>query len=194
MFGYVLDHHSEGERERLELVSRLLYPTHHPYLEEFRIRPGARTLEDGSGNGSSTPGWPGEARPSLSISTCRWWMRSHRTSSSAKPTSSPDPSRPTSTCHRPGRAAPHPARSGRRRRLRPGRAILLIEPDFLPVGVARATRRGAFGRGWLAWSRLEGVEHFLGRRLPALVAALGLHSTEATLHEGGAPLGSRRSS
>jgi hypothetical protein len=34
-----------------------------------------------------------------------------------------------------------------RRRLRPGRAILLIEPDFLPVGVARAIRRAAFGRG-----------------------------------------------
>ncbi len=115
MFGYVPDHHSEGERERLEPMSRLLYPTHHPYLEEFRIRAGARTLEDGSGNVSSTRGWPGEARPSLSISTCRWWMRSHGTSSSTKPTSSPDPSRPTSTCDRQGRAAPHRARSGRRR-------------------------------------------------------------------------------
>jgi len=36
---------------------------------------------------------------------------------------------------------------------RPGGAILLIEPDFLPVSVAESPEIRAFWDGWLAWSR-----------------------------------------
>jgi hypothetical protein len=49
---YVLDHHREGERERLALMSRLLDPLHRRQIEELGIGPGARTLEVGAGNGS----------------------------------------------------------------------------------------------------------------------------------------------
>ena len=35
---------------------------------------------------------------------------------------------------------------------RPGGAVLLIEPDFLPVSVAEPEDVRAFWDGWLAWS------------------------------------------
>ena len=37
--------------------------------------------------------------------------------------------------------------------VRPGGALLLIEPDFLPVSVAEPPEVRAFWDGWLAWSR-----------------------------------------
>jgi hypothetical protein len=41
----------------------------------------------------------------------------------------------------------------RRPSARPGGAILLIEPDFLPVSVAEPAGIRAFWDGWLSWSR-----------------------------------------
>jgi hypothetical protein len=49
---------------------------------------------------------------------------------------------------------------------RPGGAILLIEPDFLPVSVAGPPEIRALWDGWLAWSRQQGIDYFIGRRLP----------------------------
>ena len=40
--------------------------------------------------------------------------------------------------------------------VRPGGAILLIEPDFLPVSVAEPLEVRAFWEGWLTWSRRAG--------------------------------------
>jgi SAM-dependent methyltransferase len=40
--------------------------------------------------------------------------------------------------------------------VRPGVAILLIEPDFLPVSIAEPPEVRAFWAGWLAWSRGQG--------------------------------------
>ena len=50
---YVLDHHDEGERERIALMSELLDPVHPRHVERLGIGPGARTLEVGCGNGST---------------------------------------------------------------------------------------------------------------------------------------------
>jgi hypothetical protein len=63
---------------------------------------------------------------------------------------------------------------------RPGGAILLIEPDFLPVSIAEPRSVRAFWEGWLAWSRREGIDYFIGRRLPATLAAAGMERIEAT--------------
>jgi len=49
---YVLGHHLKGEGKRLALMSQLLDPMHRRYIESLNIRPGARTLEVGCGNGS----------------------------------------------------------------------------------------------------------------------------------------------
>jgi hypothetical protein len=50
---YVLGHHLKGEGKRLGLMSELLDPMHRRYIEALKlVRPGARTLEVGCGNGS----------------------------------------------------------------------------------------------------------------------------------------------
>jgi hypothetical protein len=71
-----------------------------------------------------------------------------------------------------------------------GGAILLIEPDFVPVSVAEPPEIRAFWDGWLAWSRQQGIDYFIGRRLPATLAELGLDGIAATaetaLYNGGA--------
>jgi SAM-dependent methyltransferase len=73
--------------------------------------------------------------------------------------------------------------------VRPGEAILLIEPDFLPVSVAEPEAIRAFWAGWLAWSREQGIDYLIGRRLPASLAALGVENVEASaetaLYNGG---------
>jgi hypothetical protein len=47
----------------------------------------------------------------------------------------------------------------------------------------------AFWDGWLAWASEQGIDYFIGRRLPAALAALGLDSIDATaetaLYNGG---------
>ena len=72
---------------------------------------------------------------------------------------------------------------------REGGAILLIEPDFLPVSVAEPAGIRDFWQGWLAWSREQGIDYFIGRRLPAMLARLGVREVRATaetaLYNGG---------
>jgi SAM-dependent methyltransferase len=64
--------------------------------------------------------------------------------------------------------------------LRPGGAILLIEPDFLPVTIAEPTEVRAFWSGWLAWSRGQGIDYQIGRTLAPRLAALRLERIGGT--------------
>ena len=75
--------------------------------------------------------------------------------------------------------------------LRPGGALLLIEPDFLPVSVAEPPEVRAFWDGWLAWSRERGIDYYVGRTLAPRLAALGLTqisgTAETAIYNGGSP-------
>jgi hypothetical protein len=75
--------------------------------------------------------------------------------------------------------------------LRPGGALLLIEPDFLPVSVAEPPEVRGFWDGWLAWSREGGIDYHIGRRLAPLLASLGLTevsgTAETAIYNGGSP-------
>ena len=64
--------------------------------------------------------------------------------------------------------------------LRPGGAILLIEPDFLPVTIAEPPEVRAFWSGWLAWSREQGIDYQIGRTLAPRLAALGFERISGT--------------
>jgi SAM-dependent methyltransferase len=75
--------------------------------------------------------------------------------------------------------------------LAPGGSILLIEPDFLPVSVAEPPEVRAFWDGWLAWSREQGIDYHIGRKLAPRLAALGLEqvagTAETAVYNGGSP-------
>jgi hypothetical protein len=59
------------------------------------------------------------------------------------------------------------------------------------VSAAEPAEIRAFWEGWLAWSREQGIDYMIGRRLPAAMAAHGLEGVEATaetaLYNGGSP-------
>ena len=73
--------------------------------------------------------------------------------------------------------------------LRVGGALLLIEPDFLPVSVAEPQEVRAFWDGWLAWSRERGIDYQIGRTLAPRLASLGLTkisgTAETAIYNGG---------
>lgn len=199
MTGYVLDHHREGEGARLALMSRLLDPMHRRHLEALGVGPGSRTLEVGCGNGSVSAWLAGRIAPGgravavdLDLSLCDAdapGLEFRHGDIVAGPVDPADFDLVTARAvlHHvadPAAAVANLVASGR-----PGGAFLLIEPDFLPVSVAEPPEVHAFWAGWLAWSREEGIDYFIGRKLPAMLAELELEDIEATaqtaLYNGG---------
>jgi SAM-dependent methyltransferase len=196
---YVLDHHQEGERQRLALMSRLLDPMHRRYLGQLGVVRGARTLEAGCGNGSMSAWLAGQIAPDghavavdldLSLADARAPGLEYRQADIlAGPVEAGSFDLVTA------RAVLHHVGDGRAAvanlvaSAKPGGKILLIEPDFLPASVAEPAEIRAFWQGWLAWSHEQGIDYFIGRRLPGLLSGLGVQDVAATaetaLYRGG---------
>ena len=196
---YILDHHKEGERQRLALMSSLLDPMHRRHIERLGLGPGARTLEVGCGNASMSAWIAGRIAPG------------GRAVAVDIDLSLADPEVPGLELRRadirsgpvePGcfdlvtaRAVLHhladaeTAMANLVASARPGGMILLIEPDFLPVSIAEPPAVRDFWQGWLAWSRVQEIDFCIGRRLPAMLAGLGLldisGTGETALYNGG---------
>jgi SAM-dependent methyltransferase len=187
---YVLDHHQEGERERLALMSRLLDPLHRGHVERLGVGPGARTLEVGCGNGSLSAWLAGRVAPGgravavdLDLSLVDSdlpGLELRQGDILAGPVEPGDFDLVTARAvlHHVGDA--EAAVVNLVASARPGGAVLLIEPDFLPVSVAEPPEIREFWAGWLAWSREQGIDYFIGRRLPGMLSGLGLQDVQAT--------------
>jgi tRNA A58 N-methylase Trm61 len=63
MSRYVLDHHLEGEKKRLALMSHLLDPMRRRYIELLGISRDARVLEFGCGTDSMSARMAGHVAP-----------------------------------------------------------------------------------------------------------------------------------
>ncbi len=196
---YTLDHHLEGERQRLALMSRLLDPMHRRHIERLGLRPGARTLEVGCGNGSMSAWLAGRVTPGgravavdldLSLADADAPGLEFRQGDILAGPVEPggfDLVTARAVLHhvadRPAAVANLVASAA------PGGSILLIEPDFLPVSVAEPPQVREFWQGWLAWSREQGIDYFVGRRLPAMLAGRGVQdvggTAETALYNGG---------
>jgi len=187
---YVLDHHQRGEGHRLALMSRLLDPMHRRCLEQLGVGPGDCTLEAGCGNGSisawlaqqTAPGGHavavdldlslvGPAVPGLEF------RQADILAGPVEPGGF-DLVTARAVLHHVGDAGT--AVANLVASARPGGTILLIEPDFLPVSIAEPAPVHAFWQGWLAWSRAQGIDYFIGRRLPAMLSGLGVGDIGAT--------------
>ncbi len=180
-------------------MSRLLDPMHRRHIEQLGIGPGARTLEVGCGNGSISAWLAERVAPGgravavdLDLSLVDVEMPDLELREAdivAGPVDPRDFDLVTARAVLHHVANSETAVANLVASVRPGGAILLIEPDFLPVSVAEPGDVRAFWEGWLAWSRREGIDYMIGRRLPANLAALGVESVEATaetaLYNGG---------
>ena len=67
MSQYVLDHHLEGEKKRLALLSQLLDPMHRRYIESLGISRDARVLEVACGSGSMSAWMAGHVLPNQCV-------------------------------------------------------------------------------------------------------------------------------
>jgi SAM-dependent methyltransferase len=196
---YVLDHHRAGERERLALMSRLLDPMHRRYLEQLGVGPGARTLEVGCGNGSVSAWLAKRVGPDgqavafdLDLSLVEAEapnLELRRGDIVAGPVAPADFDLVTARAVLHHVADAQTAVENLVASARRGGAILLIEPDFLPVSMSEPPAVRVFWDGWLAWSREHGIDYFIGRSLPAALTRLGVRDLTATaeiaLYNGG---------
>jgi SAM-dependent methyltransferase len=75
--------------------------------------------------------------------------------------------------------------------LKPGGALLSIEPDVVPATVAEPESMHRFWQGWLKWSKAMGIDYFIGRKMPGMLAETGLEAVGAEGHtavfNGGSP-------
>src|SRR4029453_11865982 len=163
MARYVLDHHLEGEKKRLGLMSQLLDPMHRRHIESLGISRNARVLEVGCGNGSMSAWMAEHVAPDgkvvaldldLSlVDNARAPGVEFRQGDIVTALFDPGPfdlvMAPAVFHHG---AAAKAATGNLVASLRPGGAILLIEPDFLPVSVAEPMEIRAFWSGWLVWA------------------------------------------
>jgi SAM-dependent methyltransferase len=200
MSKYVLGHDLKGEGKRLALMSELLDPIHRRHIEALQIvKPGARTLEVGCGNGSISAWLADRVSPDgiavafdldLSLIEARAPNLKLRQGDIVA-----DPVERGSFDLVTARAVLHHIADAEAAiknlvaSMRPGGAILLIEPDFLPVSVAEPPEVRAFWEGWLAWSRERGIDYHIGRNLAPRLAALGLTrisgSADTAIYNGG---------
>lgn len=200
MSKYVLGHDLKGEGKRLALMSELLDPMHRRHIEALEIvKPGARTLEVGCGNGSISAWLADRVSPDgtavafdldLSLIKVRAFnleLRQGDIVAGPVERGSFDLVTARAVLHHIADA--EAAIRNLVASMRPGGAILLIEPDFLPVSVAEPPEVRAFWEGWLAWSRERGVDYHIGRNLAPRLAALGLTrisgSADTAIYNGG---------
>ncbi len=200
MSKYVLGHDLKGERTRLALMSQLLDPMHRRHIDALGVvRPGARTLEVGCGNGSISAWLAERVRPSgqavavdldLSLVDVRAPNLELRQGDIVAGPVEPgtfDLVTARAVLHH----VPNPkaAMANMVASLRPGGALLLIEPDCLPVSIAEPPAVRAFWDGWLAWARERGIDYTIGRTLVPRLAALGLigisGKAETAIYNGG---------
>ena len=199
---YVLGHHLKGEGKRLALMSELLDPMQRRHIEELDIvKPGARTLEVGCGNGSISAWLARRVSPDgkavavdldlslIDVRAPNLELRQDDIVAAPVDRRSFDLVTARAVLHHVANV--EAAIGNLVASLRPDGAILLIEPDFLPVSVAEPPEVRAFWNGWLAWSRERGIDYQIGRTLAPRLAALGLTqisgTAETAIYNGGSP-------
>jgi SAM-dependent methyltransferase len=197
---YVLGHHLKGEGKRLALMSALLDPMHRRYLQSLdAVKSGAKTLEVGCGSGSISAWLAGRVAPdgrAVAVDLDLSLVDAHMPNLELRKADIvAGPVERGSFDVVTARAVLHHVADAEKAivnlvaSLRPGGAILLIEPDFLPVTIAEPPEVHSFWSGWLAWSRDRGIDYQIGRTLAPRLAALGVEriggTAETAIYNGG---------
>lgn len=193
MSGYVLPHNLEGEKQRLALMSELLDPLHRSHIERLGLQSGWRCLEVGCGNGSMSVWLASRVAPGgyvvasdidlrfvADLSGQNLEVRRLDILNDALEEDTYDLVTARATLHH---IQLHEKAVQRMlAALKRGGVFLSIEPDMLPATVAQPDSVRAFWEGWLQWSTSVGIDYFIGRKVPPLMAALALDAVAAEGH------------
>lgn len=183
-------------------MSELLDPMHRRHIESLGVvGPGARTLEVGCGNGSISAWLAKRVSPGgkavavdldlslVEVSAPNLELRQADIVAGPVERGAFDLVTARAVLHHVGNI--DAAIENLVASARPGGALLLIEPDFLPVSVAEPPEVRAFWNGWIAWSRERAIDYYVGRSLAARLAASGLTeisgTAETAVYNGGSP-------
>jgi SAM-dependent methyltransferase len=190
MANYILPHDLEGEQQRLALMSELLDPMHRSCIEKLGLRPGWRCLEIGCGNGSISQWLAGKVGPDgLAVATDidlkyvaglkmpNLEVRQVNILEDPVEEGAYDLVTARAILHH--LAAPEKAVRRMAAALKPGGVLLSIEPDMLPATVAEPESMHEFWQGWLNWSKTVGIDYFIGRKMPGMLAGAGLEAVGA---------------
>ncbi|MCM2391594.1 class I SAM-dependent methyltransferase [Streptomyces albipurpureus] len=188
---YVFAESGEGERDRLELLARMLDPMHRRALSLAGMRPGLRCLELGSGTGTIAT-WMADqvgARGSvlatdINLSFLKDLRHPNLTVRELDVLTGDIPRRSFDviTC----RALLHhlsqwePVVERLAGALKPDGVLVLIEPDA-GAAVLGDPEHQRFWSAWCHWGRMEGIDFRLGRKLPRAVQRAGLDLHEVTM-------------
>jgi SAM-dependent methyltransferase len=180
----------------------LLDPMHRGHIERLGLRPGWRCLEIGCGNGSISRwlaqrvGTAGIAvaadlDPHLAAADRIPNLEVRRLDIMKEPLEKAAYDLVTARALLHHLHSPTLAIERMTAALKPGGVLLSIEPDFLPVSVAKPEALYDFWQGWLKWSVAAGIDYWLGRNMPGILAANGLLEVAAEGHtayfQGGSP-------
>jgi SAM-dependent methyltransferase len=182
-----LPHQLLGEQQRLALMSALLDPVELAQIVRLGVCPGWRCLEVGCGNGSIALALAGRVAPTghvvasdIDLTYIRhmqapcFEVRQIDILQDEIEVGSYDFVVARALLHH---LASAPKALGRMvAALKPGGALLSIEPDMLPCTVAEPDSMRMFWQGWLKWSIEAGIDYFIGRKIAAELGSLGLQN------------------
>jgi SAM-dependent methyltransferase len=193
MSEYALPHGLAGEEQRLALMSTLLDPFELACIQRLGVCQGCRCLEFGCGNGSISLALAERVAPTglVIASDIDLSYVSHLNKQCLQVRRInilEDPIEESSYDFVVARALLHHVPSARNSlqrmfaALKPGGALLLIEPDMLPCTVAEPASMRTFWQGWLNWSVEAGIDYFIGRKIPAWLDSLGVEQIASEGH------------
>ncbi len=188
---YILDNAAAVEYKRLDLMSKILDPWTQSYLAELGVAEGWHCLELGGGNGSiaewlaARVGASGsvtsldikpvllELVPAQNLSVHQMDLRT-----GDLPAESFDLVTCRAMLHQIAEYGPQ-VLARMADVVKPGGWLLVQEPDF---HLAPTTEPEVWARTWrglIEWGHANGVDWLIGRKLPSMVAALGLGHPQA---------------
>jgi ubiquinone/menaquinone biosynthesis C-methylase UbiE len=191
---YIFDNSSTAEYQRLDLMAKILDPGTRIQLTALGLSKGWNCLELGGGNGSITEWLCEKVGASGSVTSIdidpkliRLVPAQNLTILEADLRTADLPTGPfdlvmcRAMLHQIAEHAPA-VLAKMAAAVKPGGWLFVCEPDFHLV---RTTEPDGWAKAWdgiLQWGLAQGVDWFIGRRLPAMVQSLGLGYPEASTH------------
>ncbi|HXZ80857.1 MAG TPA: class I SAM-dependent methyltransferase [Terriglobales bacterium] len=183
MTEYTLPHELVGEQQRLTLMSALLDPIELAHIDRLGVGAGWRCLELGCGNGSIAQALAKRVAPGGHVvasdidlrfiaelrAPCLD-VRRIDVLRDVMEEGAYDFVVARALLHHLSPA--HEALARMVKALKPGGVLLSIEPDMLPCTEAEPESMCSFWQGWLKWANAEGIDYFIGRKIPGWLDSL----------------------